>query len=79
MYREGKVIGPDNPTEAAGEGCRRIDAQLGEIVAGTRGGRHTAHDIILVNPFGLSLEDVGLAARVYQTAQQLGIGVLLER
>jgi N-[(2S)-2-amino-2-carboxyethyl]-L-glutamate dehydrogenase len=79
MYREGQVIGPDDPIEAAGNGCRRIDAQLGEIVAATRIGRCSPNDIILVNPFGLSLEDVALAAYVYQAARDLGVGVLLER
>jgi len=79
MYREGKVIGPDDPGEAVGDGCRRIDAQLGEIVAGTRVGRSSPDEIILVNPFGLSIEDVALGAYVYQAARDLGIGVLLER
>ena len=77
MYREGQIIGPDDPTEAADNG-RRIDAQLGEVVIGTKMGRRSTSDIILVNPFGLSIEDVALAAHVYQTAQALGIGVLLE-
>lgn len=79
MYREGKVIGPNDPIETRGNGYRRIDAQLGEIVAGTRIGRRSPRDIILVNPFGLSIEDVTLAAYVYQAARDLGIGMLLER
>ena len=79
MCREGQVSGPDDPIEAAENGCRRIDAQLGEIVAGNRVGRRSPNDIILVNPFGLSIEDVALAAHIYQAACDLGIGVLLER
>lgn len=79
MYREGKIIGPDGAGEAGAAGGRRIDAQLGEIVAGTKAGRERVSDIILVNPFGLAIEDVALAAGVYQTAQDLGLGVLLER
>ncbi|HEY6540988.1 MAG TPA: ornithine cyclodeaminase family protein [Ktedonobacteraceae bacterium] len=79
MYREGKVIGPDDPGLASGSGCRRIDAQLGDIVAGTKVGRRGPDDIILVNPFGLSLEDVALGAAVYQIAREMGIGVQLER
>lgn len=77
MYREGKVIGPDDAVQVAGQ--RRIDAQLGEIVAGTRAGRRAPRDIILVNPFGLAIEDVGLAACVYQAARDRGIGVWLDR
>lgn len=79
MYREGKVIGPDDPIETGRNDCRRIDAQLGEIVAGSRSGRNSPNDIILVNPFGLSIEDVVLGAYVYQAAQERGIGVLLDR
>lgn len=78
MYRQGQIIGPDDPTEAACNGCRRIDAQLREVVIGTKVGRRSASDIILVNPFGLSIEDVALAAHVYQTARALGVGVPLE-
>ncbi len=76
MYQEGKVVGPD---EIANNNCRRIDAQLGEIVGGTKIGRHTPDEIILVNPFGLAIEDVALASYAYQAARDLGIGVLLER
>lgn len=79
MYREGKIIGPDDPIEATRNECRRIDAQLGEIVAGTKSGRHSPKDIVLVNPFGLSIEDVALGGSVYQIAQERGIGILLER
>lgn len=79
MYREGKIIGPDDLVEDVNDGRRRIDAQLGEIVVGARGGRRSAHEVILVNPFGLAIEDVALAAHVYQTARTLGIGRWLER
>ncbi len=81
MYREGKILGPNDPVEVASNDCRRIDAHLGEIVAGAKGGRGNRDEIILVNPFGLSVEDedVALAAYVYQAAQDLEIGVLLER
>jgi ornithine cyclodeaminase/alanine dehydrogenase-like protein (mu-crystallin family) len=79
MYREGKILGPNDPVEGASNDCRRVDAHLGEIVAGAKVGRGKRNEIILVNPFGLSIEDVALAAYVYQAAQDLGIGVLLER
>lgn len=80
MYRAGQIIGPDERVEAVTtNGRRQIDAHLGEIVVGAKMGRRTANDVILVNPFGLSLEDIALAAHVYQTARALGIGVQLER
>lgn len=79
MYREGTLIGPDDTAQPLDNRCRRIDAQLGEIITGKKVGRRNASDIILVNPFGLSIEDVALAAQVYQTAQALGLGLYLER
>jgi ornithine cyclodeaminase len=76
MYREGSVIGPDS---SSSNGARRIDAQLGEIVAGTRTGRMSDDEIILFNPFGLAIEDVALAGEVYRTAKDSGVGKFLER
>jgi ornithine cyclodeaminase len=79
MYRAGQIIGPDDPATTVGNNQRRIDAQLGDVVMGNRGGRSHLDDRILVNPFGLAIEDVALATYVYQMALQLGIGVWLER
>lgn len=75
MYRQGQIAGPDEaPSEG---GRRRIDAQLGEIVIGTKPGRQGIEDIILVNPFGLAIEDIALAAQVYQIAQERNLGYIL--
>ncbi|HZU68581.1 MAG TPA: ornithine cyclodeaminase family protein [Ktedonobacteraceae bacterium] len=79
MYRQGKVIGPDDSIEATASGRRRIDAQLGEIVTGAKAGRTNENEIILVNPFGLAIEDVALAIEVYRKARKMGMGVELER
>jgi ornithine cyclodeaminase/alanine dehydrogenase-like protein (mu-crystallin family) len=77
MYREGKVVGPG---EKAGEyNQRKIDAELSEIVLGRKKGRISNKDIILVNPFGLAIEDIALAAHVYQHALHGDRGVWLER
>ncbi|GCE49821.1 ornithine cyclodeaminase [Thermosporothrix hazakensis] len=77
MYRNGQLVGPDEALPAKGEECRRVDAQLGELVCGKRGGRKTKDDILLVNPFGLAIEDVALASYVYRKAGQLGLGIQL--
>ena len=42
-------------------------------------GRDKTSEVILVNPFRLSIEDVALTMSVYQTAQARGMGILLER
>jgi ornithine cyclodeaminase len=79
MYREGKVVGPDSPRVESQNGTRRIDAEFGEVVLGTRAGRESEDEIILFNPFGLAIEDVALAAAVYSMARESGVGKFLER
>jgi ornithine cyclodeaminase len=79
MYREGRLLGPDEQSETLSPTRRRVDMHLSDIVIGTRVGRQSQDDIILVNPFGLSLEDLVLASHVYQKARELGAGVWLER
>jgi len=78
MYRAGQIIGPGEPAENEHQ-MRRIDAQLSEVVLGTSTGREHPDEIILVNPFGLAIEDIALAAYVYQTALKLNIGTWLVR
>ncbi|GER91667.1 ornithine cyclodeaminase [Dictyobacter vulcani] len=78
MYRAGQIIAPDDTETVAGPDQRKIDAQIGDLVLGRRTGRERANDIILVNPFGLSIEDIGLASQVYRHAQELGLGTQLD-
>ncbi|HEU5226872.1 MAG TPA: hypothetical protein VFU49_03595, partial [Ktedonobacteraceae bacterium] len=70
---------PDEEAEAVDGEQRKIDAQLGDIVSGARVGRRQASDIILVNPFGLAIEDMALATNVYRKGKELGIGMWLKR
>ena len=79
MYHAGQVIGPDDPAKTGQDKVRRIDAELGDIVTGRRGRRENNQEIILVNPFGLAIEDIALAAQVYSVAQELGLGRQLPR
>ncbi|GCE31303.1 ornithine cyclodeaminase [Dictyobacter alpinus] len=81
MYRAGQITGPAGRDEGAAskDGCRGIDAELGELVIGTKKGRETPQDIILVNPFGMAIEDIAIAHRVYQLAQKQQRGIWLER
>lgn len=79
MYRAKLLLGPGEYALTYATPCRYIDAQLGEIVTGAKKGRDTLNDVILVNPFGLAIEDVALAACVYQAAREQRIGVWLER
>jgi N-[(2S)-2-amino-2-carboxyethyl]-L-glutamate dehydrogenase len=72
LAREGRVRGPGR----AGPG-REVDGELGTLVAGDIVARTSPTDRVLVNPFGLSLGDVGIADMVYQRALDLGLGVSL--
>jgi N-[(2S)-2-amino-2-carboxyethyl]-L-glutamate dehydrogenase len=88
MYRQGLIIGPDRqkmlsesvavhvPPSAV---PTRVYAELGEIVTGHKPGRQAADEIIIVNPFGLSIEDLAVAKQVYQSARRMGLGVSLKR
>lgn len=79
MYRAGQVLGPDEAVSTQQQSYCRIDAQLGDVITGTREGRRSIDDIILVNPFGLALEDVAIATSVYHHARELRLGTWLER
>jgi ornithine cyclodeaminase len=71
MARDGFVSGP-------GAGGGPVHAELGDLLLGRRPGRQGEHERILVNPFGLAIEDVAIAARVHATARRLGLGARLE-
>jgi ornithine cyclodeaminase/alanine dehydrogenase-like protein (mu-crystallin family) len=58
-------------------GSRRIDADLGQVLAGTHAGRRLADDILLVELLGVRELDVALASRIQQVAQEHGIGTWL--
>ncbi|MEO9028666.1 MAG: ornithine cyclodeaminase [Ktedonobacteraceae bacterium] len=78
MYRAKQILGPDEPEDPS-HSCRHVDAQLGEIIAGEKVGRENIDDIILVNPFGMAIEDIAIASIVYQNAQKRSLGTWLAR
>jgi ornithine cyclodeaminase/alanine dehydrogenase-like protein (mu-crystallin family) len=74
LARSGRVSAPG----ANGDG-RRVDGTLGELLAGDCPGRDDDRQIIVVNPFGLAIEDLAIASRVHDIARRDGIGVKLAR
>jgi ornithine cyclodeaminase len=76
MYRSGELAGPD---EDAKPGARKLDGSIGDVVTGRHPGRANRDQIVIANPFGLSIEDVALASRVYALARERGIGTPLPR
>jgi N-[(2S)-2-amino-2-carboxyethyl]-L-glutamate dehydrogenase len=79
MYRAGQLCGPDDVVDMTAPHGRRVDAQLGELVVGKKTGRATLDGTIFMNPFGLAIEDIAFASRVYGVARALGIGTWLPR
>jgi alanine dehydrogenase len=50
---------------------------LGNVVAGKLKGRQAREDVTLFKSLGVAIEDVALAARAYEKALQLGVGMKL--
>jgi ornithine cyclodeaminase/alanine dehydrogenase-like protein (mu-crystallin family) len=73
MLREGSICGPDQ------RGARAVDGELGQLLVSGRPGRSNRDEIILVNPFGLAIEDLAVAQHVHRYAIFSGLGTELER
>lgn len=79
LHRQGVIYGPGDEVPASRRGhARRVEAELGQALTGAAG-RRTEKDVIVVNPFGLAIEDVAVAARVYAVASERGLGTELDR
>ena len=50
---------------------------LGDVVAGKIKGRNAHDDVTLFKSLGVAIEDVALAARAYEKALKLGVGMTL--
>ena len=78
MFRSGQIVGPNHTPEGA-LGARAVDAELGEIVCNPRSVRRAPDDIVVVNPFGVAIEDVSLAVEILRLAKAKGLGIQLQR
>lgn len=77
LAREEKVCGPDSP---AGTPGRIVNATLDQLL--TNGyPRNWAdnRDRVVVNPFGMGVQDIALATEIVNIAQQAGLGTELAR
>ncbi len=74
LARAGRIAGPG---QTGGQG-RVVDGTLGQLVAGTCPGRDDDGQTILVNPFGMAIEDLAVANRVYEVALLRNYGVFLD-
>jgi ornithine cyclodeaminase len=78
LYRAG-LVADGAPVSRNVQPIRRIDGQLGDLVLRRIPGRQSAEERIVVNPFGLSLEDVALAQHIQEAARKTGRGQWLPR
>jgi ornithine cyclodeaminase len=58
----------------AGLGPEAINAELGEVLAGTRPGRTDAQDITVFASVGLAFQDLAAGWLAYTLARRRGIG-----
>lgn len=80
MHRAGTLLGPDgSPREGvtARPGARRVDGTLGEVLTGRHPGRRDPDQIVISNPFGMSILDVAVADSVLARAEAVDLGARL--
>jgi N-[(2S)-2-amino-2-carboxyethyl]-L-glutamate dehydrogenase len=76
MSRDGRVCGPREPPSS--DLVRAVDGEIGDLVVNRHPGRRTGDEIIVVNPFGMAIEDLACAACVVEIAKEQGIGKYLD-
>ncbi|WP_416979259.1 ornithine cyclodeaminase [Streptomyces sp. T028] len=76
LARAGRVSGPGTD---APEGGRAVDSALPTLFAG--GYRRTVaeHERVVINPFGMGVQDIAVAGAVYERALARGAGLRLAR
>jgi ornithine cyclodeaminase len=82
MWRAGQLRDPDGgyrPDTVADPAAGQVHTTLGDVLAGRHPGRSRPTDIVLSNPFGMSVLDVALGAVVARTAETRGLGLRIPR
>jgi N-[(2S)-2-amino-2-carboxyethyl]-L-glutamate dehydrogenase len=74
LIRDSKVVRSNCDVTV---GARAIDGTIGELLSGACHARASESDIILVNPFGMAIEDIAVAQAVYLKAIDQNVGHLL--
>jgi alanine dehydrogenase len=69
---------PAGASELAGLDASAVQAELGELVAGTRPGRTSPDETTLYKSVGVAVQDLAAAALVLAAAQERGVGLTIE-
>jgi N-[(2S)-2-amino-2-carboxyethyl]-L-glutamate dehydrogenase len=72
----GRVTGPGDET---GPSARRVDADLPTLLSGGYGRPIAPTDRTVINPFGMGVHDIAIAARIHAAATHEGVGTALSR
>lgn len=75
LYQAGRLRSPTGtycPGSAPDPAARAVDTTLGDILAGHHPGRGSDREIILSNPFGMSLLDIAVARSILPIAVRNG-------
>lgn len=76
LGRAERITGPGQPAPAGGRG---VTGTLGQLLMQACPSRQEAGQTIVVNPFGMAIEDLAIAEQVYAAAVSRGLGVPLPR
>jgi ornithine cyclodeaminase/alanine dehydrogenase-like protein (mu-crystallin family) len=76
LARVGRISGPGMPAPAGG---RAVDAEVGALLAGDGPALGGAPGPVVINPFGMGVHDIAVAAHVFAAARDRHVGTRLPR
>ncbi|WP_423182565.1 ornithine cyclodeaminase family protein [Arthrobacter sp. NyZ413] len=66
------------PVSEGDYGFDRVEAELGEVIAGSKPGRTATDDITLFNSVGIGLQDLAIGRLLYDRALEFGLGLRVD-
>ena len=75
LHQAGELLGA---IERGVVGPEHIQAELGEVLAGSKAGRRAEHEITVYKSLGIAAQDLMTARRVFDLAEARGLGQLVQ-